>query len=88
MTAFQLLHLVAHVQQGDRILVHAAASGVGTAALQLARAAGAVVHATAGSADKVALVQSLGALSATNYKVSCLAFVASFVLYKIYSKMI
>jgi NADPH:quinone reductase len=57
----------AKVQAGDIVLVHAAAGGVGSAALQLAVTAGARVIATAGSAQKVELCLSLGADVATNY---------------------
>ena len=42
LTAFQLLHLVAHIKPNDYVLIHAGGSGVGTAATQLAVAAGAV----------------------------------------------
>ena len=35
LTAYQLLHLVGSIQPGDRVLVHAGGSGVGTAAVQL-----------------------------------------------------
>jgi NADPH:quinone reductase-like Zn-dependent oxidoreductase len=51
----------AAVQPGDRVLVHAAAGGVGLAAMQLIEAMGAVTVATAGSPNKRALVRSLGA---------------------------
>jgi tumor protein p53-inducible protein 3 len=40
-TAYQILHFVSHVQPGEFVLIHAAASGVGTAMIQLAKAAGA-----------------------------------------------
>ncbi len=69
LTAFQLLHLVARVQPGEHVLVHAGASGVGTAAIQLARLAGAVPHATVSSEDKAALCRDLGAASATLHTV-------------------
>ena len=51
----------AAVQPGERVLVHAAAGGVGIAALQLIAAMGAVPVATAGSPNKRALVRALGA---------------------------
>jgi NADPH2:quinone reductase len=50
------------------VLIHAGASGVGTAAIQLARAAGATVFVTAGSEDKLALCRELGAHHAINYR--------------------
>lgn len=68
LTAYQLLHLVGHVQAADTVLVHAAASGVGTAAIQLSRAAGARVLAVAGSDEKLDYARSLGAAAAFNYK--------------------
>jgi NADPH:quinone reductase-like Zn-dependent oxidoreductase len=49
------------------VLVHAAAGGVGSAAVQLAKAAGAKVVATAGSAEKVKRVLALGADVAVDY---------------------
>ena len=56
-----------HVTSGDTVLVHAAASGVGTSLIQMACLAGAKVIATAGSRDKLTLVESLGASSAFDY---------------------
>ncbi|WP_414641856.1 type I polyketide synthase [Actinocrinis sp.] len=46
-TAYYALHTLARIQPGDRILIHAAAGGVGQAAVQLAKLAGARVYATA-----------------------------------------
>jgi NADPH:quinone reductase-like Zn-dependent oxidoreductase len=59
-TAYQMLHRVAHAQKGQRILVHSAAGGVGTAALQLGKIAGLEMYGTASKA-KHELVKSLGA---------------------------
>jgi NADPH2:quinone reductase len=53
---------------GERLLVHGGASGIGTTAIQLARAFGAIVFATAGSDDKCAACRSLGAAVAINYR--------------------
>jgi acyl transferase domain-containing protein/SAM-dependent methyltransferase len=61
LTAWHSLIDLARVKAGDRVLVHAAAGGVGMAALQLAVRAGAEVFATAGSPDKRRLVRELGA---------------------------
>jgi NADPH2:quinone reductase len=62
---FQASHLAlfrrGRLQSGETLVVHSAASGLGTAALQLGRAAGARVIAVAGGADKGALCTSLGA---------------------------
>lgn len=54
--------------RGDRVLVHGGASGIGTTAIQLARAAGAIVYATAGSDEKCAACTALGAVVAVNYR--------------------
>jgi NADPH2:quinone reductase len=51
----------AHLQAGESVLVHAAAGGAGSAAVQLAKDAGARVFATAGSPEKLALCRELGA---------------------------
>ena len=45
---------------GERVLIHAAGSGVGTAAVQLARAAGAFVYGTSRTADKLERLRELG----------------------------
>jgi NADPH:quinone reductase len=58
----------ARLQPGEVVLVHAGAGGVGSAAIQLAKVAGARVVATAGSADKVALCRELGADLAIDYR--------------------
>ena len=60
-TVDSALHHAAALQPGERVLVHAAAGGVGLAAMQLIRAVGATTIATAGSSDKRALVRQLGA---------------------------
>ena len=49
-----------------RVLIHAAAGGIGLAAIQMAAAAGAYVYATAGSPGKRALLRSLGAHHVTS----------------------
>jgi len=56
------------LQAGESILVHGGSSGIGTAAIQLARAFGARVFATAGSADKCAACERLGAERCINYR--------------------
>ncbi len=57
-----------HLQAGETFLVHGGTSGIGTTAIQLARAFGARVFATAGSAEKCAKCVELGAERAINYK--------------------
>ena len=60
-TAWLNLFIEAGLQPGERVLLHAGASGVGTAAIQLCRAFGAESYVTAGSADKIATCLALGA---------------------------
>ena len=56
------------LQSGETLLVHGGSSGIGTAAIQLAKAFGARVIATAGSAEKCEACRRLGADAAVNYK--------------------
>jgi putative PIG3 family NAD(P)H quinone oxidoreductase len=56
------------LQPGETLLVHGGSSGIGTAAIQLAKARGSHVIATAGSADKCQACRRLGADVAINYK--------------------
>ncbi len=60
LTAWYAFHQVAHIKAGQRVLIHAAAGGVGMAALQLAQLAGAEIFATAGSPAKRALLREMG----------------------------
>jgi acyl transferase domain-containing protein/acyl-CoA synthetase (AMP-forming)/AMP-acid ligase II/NADPH:quinone reductase-like Zn-dependent oxidoreductase/NAD(P)-dependent dehydrogenase (short-subunit alcohol dehydrogenase family)/acyl carrier protein len=60
LTAHYGLNYLAHMEKGDRVLIHAAAGGVGLAAIQLAQLAGAEVFATVGSPEKKAYIESLG----------------------------
>lgn len=68
LTAFQLLTKVGEVQPGDIVLIHAAGSGVGIAATQLAIGLGAKVVAVAGADSKLEHARSLGAFATVNYK--------------------
>jgi NADPH2:quinone reductase len=61
LTAHALLHHCAHVQEGETVVVEAAAGGTGSLAVQLAKRAGAKVIALASSEEKHALCQRLGA---------------------------
>jgi NADPH2:quinone reductase len=61
------LHRRAHLQPGEWLLVHAGAGGVGSAAIQLGKAAGAKVIATAGGARKVEVCRQLGADHVVDY---------------------
>ena len=56
------------LRAGERILVHGGSSGIGTTAIQLAAARGARVFATAGSSEKCAACEALGAERAINYR--------------------
>lgn len=67
-TAYDGLILQAGLRPGQRVLIHAGGSGVGTAAIQIARAAGAYVFTTVGTAEKAAAVRALGAQRAIVYR--------------------
>ncbi len=56
------------LQAGERFLIHGGASGIGTTAIQLAKARGAQVFTTAGSPEKCAACTRLGADRAINYR--------------------
>lgn len=68
LTASEALFSVGKLSAGDSVLIHAAAGGVGGAAVQLAKLAGARVLAGAGSAEKVAWVKALGADLVFNHR--------------------
>ncbi len=67
-TAYLNLFTEGRLKKGEKCLIHAGASGVGTAAIQLARHAGAEVYATASQPDKLDLCRELGAHAAINYR--------------------
>jgi NADPH:quinone reductase-like Zn-dependent oxidoreductase len=67
MTAYHGLVTLAHLMKGERILIHAAAGGVGIAALQIAKHLGATMYATVGSQPKVKVAKDLGAHVVINY---------------------
>ena len=60
LTAYYALHVLGKMRAGDRVLIHAAAGGVGLAAVQLAQRAGAEIFATVGSAEKREYLEALG----------------------------
>ncbi len=66
-TGWFALHRRAQMKKGETLLVHAGAGGVGSAAIQLGKAAGARVFATAGGAAKVEVCRKLGADIAIDY---------------------
>ncbi|MDI7267364.1 MAG: zinc-binding dehydrogenase [Myxococcota bacterium] len=67
MTAWQMIVRKAEVRPGEWVLVHAAGSGVGSAAVQIAKLHGATVIATVGSAGKIAAAKDLGADHVIDY---------------------
>ena len=67
LTAYHLLKTRGQVQPGETVLIQAGASGVGTVAIQLAKAWGARVITTASSPEKLDLTRSLGADETINY---------------------
>lgn len=66
-TAYSALVTRAHVKSGDFVLVHAAGGGVGLAAVQIAKAFGATVIATAGSKRKLDVAKAYGADYVVDY---------------------
>ena len=68
MTAWVALQKQARLQAGESVLIHAAAGGLGTAAIQLAKAMGCKVYGTASNQGKLDLIKNLGADEAINYK--------------------
>lgn len=67
-TVYSNLFMEAGVQPGDFVLIHGAAGGIGTMAIQMVAAFGAVPMVTAGSAEKLALAAELGAETLINYR--------------------
>ncbi|ALM07755.1 hypothetical protein SB49_08035 [Sediminicola sp. YIK13] len=67
-TAYFLSHTMANLQEGDRVLVHAAAGGVGTALVQLALLKKCMVFGTCSSMEKIEYVKKLGVHHPINYK--------------------
>ena len=68
MTAYQTLFWLGNLKKDEHVLIHAGGSGVGTAAIQLAKQAGAIVTVTAGSKEKLDFCKTLGADNLINYK--------------------
>ena len=67
LTAYNVLHDWGELEAGERVLIHAAAGGVGSAAVQLAAAADAEIFATASTQEKLDLASDLGADHTINY---------------------
>lgn len=68
LTAYLNLFMLGGLREGSTVLIHAGASGVGSAAIQLVREAAAVSIVTAGSPEKLEACLRLGAHKAINYK--------------------
>lgn len=68
LTAQEALFTLGQLQQGEHVLIHAGGSGVGTAAIQLAKYAGSMVYTTVGSEDKLEKVKAMGADVVILYK--------------------
>ena len=66
-TAYFLSHEMANIQEGDKVLVHAAAGGVGTALVQLALHKKCLVFGTCSSSDKMEYLRSCGVHHPINY---------------------
>ncbi|MDK4726488.1 NAD(P)H-quinone oxidoreductase [Rhizobium phaseoli] len=67
-TVWANLFQMAGLTEGETVLIHGGTSGIGTTAIQLARAFGAAVYATAGSPKKCEACERLGAKRAINYR--------------------
>jgi len=72
-TAHETLFQLGRLQMDESVLIHAAGSGVGTAAVQMAKQRGARVFVTAGSDEKLAKLKALGADVGINYKTQSFA---------------
>ena len=67
-TVWSNVFMTAHLDKGERFLVHGGGGGIGTMAIQLAAARGAEVYTTAGSPETLELCRSLGATRAISYR--------------------
>lgn len=67
-TAYYAAEEMARIHEGDHVLIHAAAGGVGTALIQLARRRGAVIYGTAGSDEKLDYLREQGVHHPINYR--------------------
>lgn len=67
-TVWANLFQMCGLTEGEKVLIHGGTSGIGTTAIQLAKAFGAEVYATAGSKEKCEACEKLGATRAINYK--------------------
>jgi NADPH:quinone reductase-like Zn-dependent oxidoreductase len=68
LTAWHMLVTLTRIQPGETVLIHGAGSGVGSAAIQIAKLWGAHIITTAGADDKLAKARELGAAETINYR--------------------
>ena len=69
MTAWVALKKLCRVEEGERVLIQAAAGGVGTAAVQVAKSLGCITYGTASKKEKLDLIEQLGARKGINYAI-------------------
>ena len=69
-TAYYCAYEMVNLFEGDHVLIHAAAGGVGTALIQLAKNKGCVIYGTAGSDEKLEYLKGLGVDFPINYRKS------------------
>lgn len=67
-TANETIFELGELKTGESVLIHAAGSGVGTAAVQMAHHIGAIVYGTASTEEKITKILALGATAVINYK--------------------
>ncbi|NJO88459.1 MAG: zinc-binding dehydrogenase [Chloroflexia bacterium] len=67
-TAFYASHVAINLYEGDKVLIQAAAGGVGTALVQLCKLKGCKIYGTAGSAEKIEYLKNLGVDYPINYR--------------------
>lgn len=68
LTVWNNVFEIGRLKPGETLLIHGGASGIGTTAIQIAKAWGAKIYATAGSDEKCRLCEKLGATRGINYK--------------------
>ena len=68
LTVWNNVFEIGKLKKGESLLIHGGASGIGTTAIQIAKAWGATVYATAGTEEKRQLCEKLGAVRGINYK--------------------
>ena len=67
-TAYYMAYEMVNIFEGDHVLVHAAAGGVGSLLCQMAKSKGAIVYGTAGSSEKLEYLKSIGVDYPINYR--------------------